>query len=162
MVWLMQSPSNSPPPPSRPPVVQWVIAGLLAVIAVGVWTRSSDPIERLVHAQPAPLAGARGVFAFTGPIERDRYGLFMLDVDQGTLWCYAFDTVGGTRKLKLIAARSWVYDRYLQDFNCAEPTFRDIQALVNQQRDRGAGPPRGGEPPADVPESDAGRSNQKE
>lgn len=93
MVWLMQSPSNSPPPPRRPPVVQWVIAGLLAVVAVGVWTRSSDPIERLVHAQPAPLAGARGVFAFTGPIERDRYGLFMLDVDQGTIWCYAFDTV---------------------------------------------------------------------
>ena len=158
----MQSPASSPSSRRNVTVAQWVIAGLLAVIAVGVWTRGSDPIERLVHAQPAPLAGARGVFAFTGPIERDRYGLFMLDVDQGTIWCYAFDTVGGTRKLKLIAARSWVYDRYLQDFNCAEPTFRDIQALVNQQRDRGSGPPRGGESPPEIPADDAGRSDQKD
>jgi hypothetical protein len=67
-------------------------------------------------------------------LERDQYGLFMLDVDQGTIWCYAFDNVGGTSKLRLVAARTWVYDRYLQDFNCAAPDFRAVQRLVNQQR----------------------------
>jgi hypothetical protein len=80
------------------------------------------------------MAGARGVFAFTGPIQRDQYGLFMLDVDQGTIWCYAFENVAGTSKLRLVAARTWVYDRYLQDFNCAAPDFRTVQKLVAQQR----------------------------
>jgi hypothetical protein len=85
-------------------------------------------------AQNQAMAGARGVFAFTGPLDRERTGLFMLDVDQGTVWCYAFETVGGTSKLRLVAARTWVYDRYLQDFNCAPPDFRMVQKLVNQQR----------------------------
>ena len=104
---------------------------------------------------PPGLAGARGIFAFTGPLERDQYGLFMLDVDQGTIWCYAFDTVGGTRKLRLVAARTWVYDRYLQDFNCAPPDFRSVQKLVSEQRGRSAAdsgsPAPAGNEPAQAP-----------
>jgi len=87
----------------------------------------------LAQVQPA-LAGGRGVFAFSGPIDRDRYGLFMLDIDQGTIWCYALDNVDGTSKMRLVAARTWIYDRYLQDFNCAAPDFRAVQKLVGQQR----------------------------
>jgi hypothetical protein len=114
--------------------VYWIIAVLLAVIATALWLRPDQPLLPAALGQNQPLAGARGVFAFTGPIDRDQYGLFMLDVDQGTIWCYAFDMVGGTRKLRLVAARTWMYDRYLQDFNCAEPDFRMVQELVNQQR----------------------------
>lgn len=116
------------------PTVLWIIAVLLAVIATALWMRPADQLLPAALAQNQPLAGARGVFAFTGPLERDQYGLFMLDVDQGTIWCYAFDTVGGTSKLRLVAARTWVYDRYLQDFNCAAPDFRMVQKLVSQQR----------------------------
>ena len=123
------------PPAGASQTVYWVIAVLLAVIATALWVRPGDPLLRTATAQNQPLAGARGVFAFTGQLDRDRYGLFMLDVDQGTIWCYAFETVAGARKLRLIAARTWIYDRYLQDFNCAEPDFREIQALVKQQRD---------------------------
>jgi hypothetical protein len=120
--------------------VHWVIATLLAVIATALWMRPPGPLLPAAAAQSPPgLAGARGVYAFTGPLERDQYGLFMLDVDQGTLWCYAFDNVGGTNKLRLVAARSWVYDRYLQDFNCAPPDFRAVQRLVNQQRAQSTG-----------------------
>jgi hypothetical protein len=133
--------------------VHWVIAVALTGIAVALWLRPGDTLLPTALAQNQPLAGARGVFAFTGPLDRDQYGLFMLDVDQGTIWCYAFDVVGGTRKLRLIAARTWVYDRYLQDFNCAKPDFREIQALVTQQRERstGAAPKTPGDPPAPVP-----------
>lgn len=116
--------------------VHWVIAVLLAVIATALWVRPPDGALRTATAQQSPLAGARGVFAFTGPLDRDQYGLFMLDVDQGTVWCYGFDNMGGTRKLRLIAARTWIYDRYLRDFNCAAPDFREIQALVKQQREQ--------------------------
>lgn len=127
--------------PRPVPAVYWLIAILLAVIATALWLRPPGSFVPAAHAQNQPLAGARGVYAFTGPLDRDQYGLFMLDVDQGTIWCYGFETTGGTRKLRLIAARSWIYDRYLQDFNCAEPDFREIQALVSQQRDQPALPP---------------------
>ena len=133
--------------------VYWVIAVLLAVIATALWMRPGGTLLPTAFAQNQPLAGARGVFAFTGPLDRDQYGLFMLDVDQGTLWCYGFETVNGVRKLRLIAGRTWIYDRYLQDFNCAEPGFREIQTLVSQQREQSAAPPRAtiGEPPAGSP-----------
>ncbi|MBU0640792.1 MAG: hypothetical protein KKB50_18155 [Planctomycetes bacterium] len=121
---------------STPPhqTVHWVIVVLLAVIAAGLWFRPPGQPGVAAFAQNPPLAGARGVYAFTGPLGANRYGLFMLDVDQGTIWCYEIDSVGGTRKLRLIAARTWIYDRYLQDFNCAPPDFRMVQELVAQQR----------------------------
>ena len=117
--------------------VHWIIAILLAVIATALWMRPDGRLIPVASAQNQPLAGARGVFAFSGSLGHGRDGLFMLDVDQGTLWCYEVNEVGGTPKLKLIAARSWVYDRYLQDFNCEKPDFRMVQDLVAQQRARG-------------------------
>ncbi len=134
-----------PPRRSRQPV-QWIIAGLLALIAAGLWFRPATSLLPTALAQQQSLAGARGVFAFTGPLERDQYGLFMLDVDQGTIWCYAFENQGGASKLRLVAARSWVYDRYLQDFNCAAPDFRTVQKLVAAQRAQGNNPAAPGEP----------------
>jgi hypothetical protein len=151
------SETSAAPKPAQNQTVYWVIAILLAVIATSLWVRPGNSSWLpAALAQNQPLAGARGVFAFTGPIDRDQYGLFMLDVDQGTVWCYAFDVVGGTRKLRLIAARTWIYDRYLQDFNSAEPDFREIQKLVNQQRQQASIPtaPTDAEPrvrPADGP-----------
>ena len=58
----------------------------------------------------------------------------MLDIEQGTVWCYEIDNVGDVHKLRLTAARSWVYDRYLRDFNCAGLDLRAVQQLVAQQR----------------------------
>jgi hypothetical protein len=119
---------------ARSHVAQWVIAVLLAFIAGMLWTRPSGELAPAALAQSAPLVGARGVYAFTGQLDRNRYGLFMLDIEQGTIWCYEIDEVNGVRKLRLTAARSWVYDRYLRDFNCAAPDFRAVQQLVAQQR----------------------------
>jgi hypothetical protein len=58
----------------------------------------------------------------------------MIDVDQGTLWCYEIDTVAGARKLRLIAGRSWVYDRYLKDFNVSGYSWKQVQELVELER----------------------------
>jgi hypothetical protein len=130
----------------------WVIAILLASVATALWVRPGDGPLPTALAQGQALAGARGIFAFTGPLSRDQYGLFMLDVDQGTLWCYAFETAGGTSKLRLVAARTWIYDRYLQDFNCAAPDFRMVQQLVSQQRAQTGSEGASGRP-ADAPGS---------
>lgn len=113
---------------------QWVIAVLLAFIAGLLWSRGREAVLPAAWAQTTPAAGARGVYAFTGQLDRNRFGLFMLDIEQGTVWCYEIDEVGGTPKLRLIAARSWIYDRYLRDFNCAAPDFRAVGQLVAQQR----------------------------
>jgi hypothetical protein len=120
--------------PSSGQTVPWVIALIFAIVATALWMRPAGIGPGMALAQSSGLAGARGVYAFTGPLARDQYGLFMLDIDAGTVWCYAFDKVDGTQKLRLIAARTWIYDRYLQDFNSAAPDFREIRALVAQQR----------------------------
>jgi hypothetical protein len=107
--------------------------------------------EALAQSTPG-VAGARGVFAFTGPLDSDRYGLFMIDIEQGTIWVYEMEGATGARKLRLAAARTWLYDRYLKDFNSAAPSFREVQELVARERAQVAAP-RGGTSSA-KPESD--------
>jgi len=118
--------------------VLWLIAVLLAFIAGVLWRGSAGGTGGAALAQSPSLAGARGVYAFTGQIDQDQFGLFMLDIEQGTIWCYEIDKVNGTRKLKLIAARTWIYDRYLRDFNSAEPDYRMIRDLIERQREQPA------------------------
>lgn len=118
-----------------------LLVALLGLIAAGVWLRPAQ-VSSLPEAlaQLPTGASSRNIQAFSGPMGRGEHGVFMLDLDQGTLWCYAIDVVDGVRKLRLVAARSWVYDRYLQDYNSTGPTFRDVQNLVSQERDaRGVG-----------------------
>ena len=69
-----------------------------------------------------------GIMAFTGQIAKDTYGIVMVDVDAGTLWLYQFQKPGN--QLKLLAARSWLYDRYLEDYNCASPSPSEISQLI--------------------------------
>lgn len=115
----------------------WVIAVLLAFIAGMLATRGPGPLQMpAALAQPSPMVGARGVYAFTGLLDNNKAGLFMLDIEQGTIWCYEVDSSAGARKLRLIAGRSWLYDRYLKDFNCASPTWKTVQGLIDQERSR--------------------------
>ncbi|MFO0840618.1 MAG: hypothetical protein U1D55_19080 [Phycisphaerae bacterium] len=114
--------------------LRWGAFVAVALAAGWFGARLGQISEPKAFAQTPPLAGARGVYAFTGQLDANRHGLFMLDVDQGTIWCYEIESVGGARKLRLMSARSWIYDRYLQDFNCAAPDFRTVQELVAQQR----------------------------
>ena len=125
--------ANAPAGP-RQQTVWWVLAVLLAFIAGTLW-KGSGGGENAAFAQQPPMAGARGVYAFTGQLEDNRFGLFMLDIEQGTIWCYELDSgSGGARKLRLVAGRSWIYDRYLKNFNCATPDWRMVQQLVAQER----------------------------
>jgi hypothetical protein len=121
---------------NRPQTAGWVIAVLLAFIAGMLWSRSGS--EPAALAQATPLAGARGIYAFPGQIDQTHHGLFMLDIEQGTLWCYELDEVDGERKLRLVAARSWIYDRYLRDYNGAMPDQRMVQGLVAAERNQQA------------------------
>lgn len=127
--------------PARQQTVLWVIAVLLAVVATALVARRDDSgFFRSAFAQtsglPRPMEGARGIYAFTGQISARSYGLFMLDVDTGTVWCYELQRTGttGEPNLKLLAARSWVFDRYLEEFNTADPIPSAVRDMVQQQR----------------------------
>src|SRR5262245_26751816 len=115
-------PQNAQPSHALSPRIQtplWVIAVLLAFVGGLLWNRPGDPLLPAAFAQQPAAAGARGVYAFTGQLDENRYGLFMMDIEQGTIWCYEMEGSGSKRQLKLTAARTWVYDRYLRDFNCS-------------------------------------------
>lgn len=144
---------NSPPAPAADarfdtPRPAWRITLLLAVglgvalgyILVGV-VRGPAP----AMAQSTGGFGARGVFAFPAQLAMNNYGLWMVDVDAGNLWCYEVVPGQGGEKLRLVAARSWIHDRYLEDFNITGLTPGEVQRLVEQQsRDRGRSAPADG------------------
>jgi len=120
----------------------WIIAVLLAVIATSLCLRGGSLLDvQRAFGQEGAAVGGRGVYAFTGQIAENRHGLFMMDVDAGTIWCYEY--VPATRKLVLVAARTFRYDRYLEDFNNEEQTSPgQIQARLRDQsriRDRISG-----------------------
>ncbi len=130
--------------PSRPAEVRviregsrtatWLAVVLLAVIATALIVRQDDRGLLSQARAQSGFTGAAGVFAFTGQISRDTFGLFMVDVDSGTVWCYEMEkSVSGEYALRLVAARSWIFDRYLEEFNCAAPTPGAVRMMVSQQ-----------------------------
>jgi hypothetical protein len=124
--------------------VLWVIALLLAIIATALVSRWDAGFSRSAMAQYAPAggqpaAGARGIYAFTGQLGLKNYGLFMMDVDSGTVWCYELARGRDNElQLQLVAARSWIFDRFLEEFNVARPTPNEVQMMVRQQRGNAA------------------------
>jgi hypothetical protein len=108
----------------------WLIAVSLAVIAACL-LQGMDSRRSQAFAQPAMSGGARGVFAFSGQLSKDSYGVFMVDVDVGTLWCYRF--TGAKNTLNLVAVRDWRYDRYLEQW-ATDPPIEVIKAQVEQLR----------------------------
>jgi len=117
--------------PSR--AVWWLIAVSLAVIAVCMVLRVDGLVVPQAAAQVQAGAGARGVFAFPAQMTKTTYGVFMVDVDTGTIWCYEFT---GQRKLRLAAARSWRFDRYLENHNLEDVEPETVEKLVEQQREQ--------------------------
>jgi len=120
----------------RPPLgglsgVFWVIAALLVVIVVLLATRHPGQLSEKAWGQPVRM-GARGIFALTGQISRDSYGLFMIDTDAGTVWVYQY--LPGNRQLRLVAARSFVHDRHIEDYNSDNPSPAEVAQWVQRAR----------------------------
>ncbi len=91
------------------------------------------------RAQTMRPTTAGGIMAFTGQIDKDMYGIMMVDVDAGTLWVYQYRKMGN--QLKLLAARSWLYDRYLEEYNCSQPTPSEVAQLIASQQQKGQSNP---------------------
>ncbi len=115
--------------------VWWVIAASLVLIAMNLTFRDGSTIEQAL-GQNVRWAGSRGIFAFTGPLTPSTQGVFMVDVDTANLWCYELVSVDGVKSLRLVASRSWIHDRHLEDYNVDGLSPSDVEAMVNEQRAR--------------------------
>lgn len=115
--------------------VWWVIAGSLVLIALNLTMRDGSILDKAM-AQNVRWAGSRGIFAFTGPLTPSTHGVFMVDVDTANLWCYELVSVDGVKRLRLVASRSWIHDRHLEDYTVDGLSPSDVEEMVNDQRAR--------------------------
>lgn len=127
--------------------VWWVMVVLLAVIATALVMRVDEGLyTSSVLAQEATgllsragvtergRLGATGIHAFSGQLDRTTYGIYMVDVDAATIWCYALErnAYDGQFKMKLVAARSWLHDSQLEEYNVLDPTPGAVGEMVRQ------------------------------
>ncbi|GIK15770.1 MAG: hypothetical protein BroJett003_07340 [Planctomycetota bacterium] len=113
--------------------VWWVIAAGLLLNAAGQFIRTDGSVASPAWAQVSPGGGGqRGVFAFSGQLASGVYGVYMVDVDSMTMWCYEYQKERGC--MRLAAARSWKYDRYLEQHNVCDITPADVERLIEDQR----------------------------
>ena len=116
-----------------PHPVFWVIAVALVVIATTLVTRPDGlSVANLAWAQPTSSGGARGVFAFSAQLSKGTYGVYMVDVDAMTTWVYEYLPQKGC--LRLAAARTWRYDRYLESHNLCDLPPDVVEQMVEDQR----------------------------
>ncbi len=119
----------------RGQAVWWVIAVSLALIALNM-TLQDGLLDAPAMAQSTRSAGARGIFAFTGQLTPTTHGVFMVDVDAGTLWCYELVAVEGVKRLRLVTSRSWIHDRHLEEYNLDGLSPSDVEQMLNERRAR--------------------------
>ncbi|MHC4571101.1 MAG: hypothetical protein ACYS0C_03355 [Planctomycetota bacterium] len=72
-----------------------------------------------------------GILVIPVQLKRDSYGLAMVDTVGQTLWIYELNSRGPVHnRLRLLAARSWRYDKRLQQYNTAEPKPEQVKRLL--------------------------------
>ena len=82
-----------------------------------------------------------GILVIPIQIGRESSALAMVDTVGQTLWVYELSIKAPPHsRLKLLAARSWRYDKMLQQYNTAEPTPEQVRILLqNLGKKKGAG-----------------------
>lgn len=110
---------------------RWVLTALVVIGAASlllVGNKWGSPANAQVQPQ---FSGDGSIMVVPIQTSRDSYGLAMVDTESQTLWIYELNNRGPTRdRLRLLAARSWRYDRLLQRYNTAEPKPEQVRMLV--------------------------------
>jgi len=103
-----------------------IIAGALFIVFAGSRTSPAEQAQPIL--QTAKEDGILVVPVQTG---RDNYGFVMVDTVKQTLWVYSINSNAPSySRLKLLAARSWRYDRLLQQYNTDEPKPEQVRLLL--------------------------------
>ena len=110
-------------------VGRWLVVALLGVIAACLLIEVGFATSA---ARGQVTGGGAGkVFAVAGQVTPGTYGLYLLDLETNTICVYQY--VSTERQLRLVAARTTVFDRQLDEYN-TKPPPRDIRQLVEQHK----------------------------
>ncbi|HQY88842.1 MAG TPA: hypothetical protein PK402_09295 [Tepidisphaeraceae bacterium] len=115
----------------------YINATLLLAILVALIVRSNGlDLASPAYAQqvPQPIAGGAGFFLMPAQFATNKWGCYVMDVDAQTLVAYEYNP--GDRTLRLSAARSFVYDRQLKEYNTGSPTPSEVAKLVEMERNK--------------------------
>jgi len=104
----------------------FIVLGVLCLLLIG------SKLGPSADAQAQLQTGMEdGIMVIPVQIGRDSYGLAMVDTAEQTLWIYEINNRGPAyNRLRLLAARSWRYDRLLQQYNTAEPKPEQVKILL--------------------------------
>jgi hypothetical protein len=104
----------------------FVVLGVLVLFFIG--GKFGSP----TNAQAELQANSNGeILVVPIQIERDKYGLAMVDTVGQTLWIYELNSRGPAHnRLRLFAARSWQYDKLLKQYNTAEPKPEQVRIIL--------------------------------
>ena len=104
----------------------FIILGVLCLFFIG--RRLGSPASAQAELQ---TSREDEILVIPVQIERDSYGLAMGDTVGQTLWIYELNSRGPAHnRLRLLAARSWRYDKLLQQYNTAEPKPEQVKMLL--------------------------------
>lgn len=89
-----------------------------------------SPLEPFA-ARAAESVAPSTILAVPVQISRDTQGIALIDTRSRTIWVYEFfDRQTGFKQIRLMAARSWEYDRLLTEWNSADPTPQQIRSVL--------------------------------
>jgi len=120
---------------------QWLLPAFIALGVLCLFFIGSK-LGSPASAQARLQTDADGrILVIPVQIDRDSYGLAMVDTVGETLWIYQLSNRGPAySRLKLLAARSWRYDKLLQQYNTSEPKPEQVKTLLEslgqQQKER--------------------------
>ncbi len=105
----------------------------IAGIAVGIAAATllfRNPFEPF-PARAADSPSTSTILAVPVQISRENQGIALIDTRNRTIWVYEFfDRQTGFKQIRLMAARSWEYDRLLTEWNSADPTPQQIRSVL--------------------------------
>ncbi len=116
----------------RQPVGRWLIVILLTVIATCLLIELGAAAPA-AHGQVG-AAGSQDVLVVAGQVASGVYGLYLVDLKQKTICVYQFVPHARKKRLEFVAARTFVYDVMLDDWNNADPLPREVKMIVDKQQ----------------------------
>src|SRR5438046_1958035 len=118
---------------SRLTFALYLNAAAMVLIALALFCRSGATsrlpgmLSTALAQNQLPIGGGAGVFIVPAQFNSNNFGCYIMDVDAQTLCAYQY--FPAEKNLRLVAARSFKYDRHLGNFNTTMPPS-EVKDLV--------------------------------
>ena len=111
-------------------------AAALALVALAIFSKNESRFPSMIPAAygqngQAAIGGGAGVFVVPAQFGANFYGCYIMDVDAQTI--AAYQMFPGEHQFKLIASRTFRYDRRLNRYNTS-PDPNEIKQLVEKEQ----------------------------